>query len=97
MLKEQELGTAATNLAAIRRIVAQRGQLSVDVNSLEDDSDLYVAGLTSLATVNLMLALENHFDIEFPDSKLGRGTFGSLSAISQAVTELKGTCYAGSV
>jgi acyl carrier protein len=34
--------------------------------------------------------LENHFDIEFPDSKLGRGTFASVEAIAEAVAELKG-------
>jgi acyl carrier protein len=97
MLTEQEIGTAATNHTAIRRIVAQHGHLSVDMNRIQDDSDLYLAGLTSLATVNLMLVLENHFDIEFPDSKLGRGTFASLNAIFQAVAELKGGCHAGPV
>ena len=77
-------------LADIRRIVAQHGNLSTRVDELRDDSDLYLAGLTSLATVNVMLMLENHFDIEFPDSKLGRGTFASLEAIAEAVAELKG-------
>ncbi len=77
-------------MAAIRRIVGQHGHLSLNVDLLDDDSDLYQAGLTSLATVNVMLVLENHFDIEFPDSKLGRGTFASFAAIAEAVAELKG-------
>jgi acyl carrier protein len=79
-----------SDLADIRRIVAQHGNLSTKIDDLRDDSDLYLAGLTSLATVNVMLMLENHFDIEFPDSKLGRGTFASLEAIVEAVAELKG-------
>ena len=79
-----------SDLADIRRIVAQHGNLSTKIDDLRDDSDLYLAGLTSLATVNVMLMLENHFDIEFPDSKLGRGTFASLEAIAEAVAELKG-------
>jgi acyl carrier protein len=81
---------AVGEIAAIRDIVARYGHLSVDVHSLRGDSDLYQAGLTSLATVNIMLALEGHFDIEFPDSMLSRKTFASLEAIAEAVSELVG-------
>ena len=75
---------------AVRDILAQHGRLSTPVDELGDDSDLYNAGLTSLATVSLMLALEEAFDIEFPDSMLGRKTFGSIEAIVEAVEELQG-------
>jgi acyl carrier protein len=81
---------AVSHVPAIRDIIARHGWLATDVNSLQDDSDLYLAGLTSLATVNLMLALENHFDIEFPDSMLSRKTFASLETIAEAVSELVG-------
>ena len=74
--------------AAIREILAQQGCLPVDVASLGDESDLYTAGLTSLATVGLMLALEDRFDIEFPERMLGRATFRSVAAITEAVAEL---------
>lgn len=74
--------------AEIREIVAKHARLAVHVNELADDSDLYRAGLTSLTTVNLMLALEDHFDIEFPDKVLGRKTFGSIESIEEVVTEL---------
>jgi acyl carrier protein len=90
MLQEQVAAPMATALADIRRIVAQHGHLSVGVDTLDDDSDLYLAGLTSLATVNVMLMLENHFDIEFPDSKLGRATFASFRSIAAVIAELKG-------
>jgi acyl carrier protein len=90
MPQEQATLAKMTYLAHIRRIVAQHGNLSVSVERLKDDSDLYLAGLTSLATVNVMLALENHFDIEFPDEKLGRMTFSSFDAIAEVVAELKG-------
>ncbi len=77
------------NIEQIRTILTTHGRLSAEVGSLEDDSDLYHAGLTSLATVSLMLALEDEFDIEFPDSMLSRKTFGSIEAISEAVEELQ--------
>ena len=74
---------------SVREILAQHGRLSTSVDELDDDSDLYNAGLTSLATVSLMLALEEEFDIEFPDSMLGRKTFGSIESIVDAVEELQ--------
>ncbi len=77
-----------SDIVAIREIIARHGRLSVDVNSLADDSDLYHAGLTSLATVNVMLALEDRFDIEFPEAMLSRKTFSSLEAIAEAIADL---------
>lgn len=73
----------------VREILTQHGRLSTSVDNLENDSDLYNAGLTSLATVGLMLALEEEFDVEFPDSMLSRKTFGSIEAIVDAVEELQ--------
>lgn len=85
-----EVRAVTEEVAAIREILAQHGRLCVDARSLRDDGDLYAAGLTSLATVNVMLALENHFDIEFPDALLSRKTFASIEAIAEAVATLLG-------
>ena len=74
----------------IRPILAEHARLRVDADKLTDDADLYEAGLTSLSTVNLMLALEEHFDVEFSDRMLGRKTFASIRALADAITELKG-------
>lgn len=73
---------------ALRDILAEHSKLSVEVASLDDNSDLYEAGLTSLTTVNLMLAIEDHFDVEFDDAMLSRATFSSINALSDAVSEL---------
>jgi acyl carrier protein len=69
-------------------VVAEHARLSVDVSTLEDDSDLFAAGMTSHASVNLMLALEDSFDLEFPDDMLKRSVFESVGAISTAIEEL---------
>src|SRR5262249_53579453 len=66
----------------------EHGRLSVDVNTLADDSDLYKAGMTSHASVNVMLALEGAFDVEFPDRLLKRGVFESIGSIAGALEEL---------
>lgn len=73
----------------VKNILVQHGRLSTDIATLNIDSDLYNAGLTSLATVGLMLALEDEFDIEFPDSMLSRKTFSSIEAITDAIEELQ--------
>ncbi len=73
----------------IRDLVIKHARLSADLTTLDERSDLYAAGLTSLTTVNLMLALEDHFNIEFPDRMLVRKTFGSIQALAEAVETLK--------
>lgn len=73
----------------IRDILAKNGRLSTPVDQLADDGDLYNAGLTSLATVGVMLALEEEFDIEIPDHLLGRKTFQSIQSIADVVNQLK--------
>ena len=70
---------------AVREVLAKHSRLSVDVGTLDADSDLYDAGLTSLTTVNVMLALEDHFDVEFDDSMLSRATFQSISSLVDAL------------
>ena len=74
----------------IRSILAEHARLPVDVHQLGDEADLYQAGLTSLSTVNLMLALEEHFNVEFLDRMLGRKTFGSIRSLADAIAELRG-------
>jgi acyl carrier protein len=74
----------------IRSIIAENGRLSVDISQLDDQANLYQAGLTSHASVNLMLALEDHFGIEFPERMLRRRTFESIAAIKSAIDELTG-------
>ena len=74
----------------IRSIVQEHGRLSIAIDQLEDDASLYQAGLTSHASVNLMLALEESFGIEFPERMLRRRTFESIASIAGAVSELTG-------
>lgn len=76
------------HVESVREIVAQHGRLGVPIAELKDDGDLYSAGLTSLATVGLMLALEDAFDIEFPDAMLSRKTFSSIASLAAAVETL---------
>src|ERR1700722_16564073 len=66
----------------IRQVIQAHARLTSDIATLSDDADLYQAGMTSHASVNLMLALEDRFDIEFPDRMLKRTVFESVNAIA---------------
>ncbi|MDP9260709.1 MAG: acyl carrier protein [Actinomycetota bacterium] len=65
------------------------GRLPVDVDDLPDDADLFQSGMTSHASVNVMLALEDAFDVEFPDHMLKRSVFESIATIRAALDELR--------
>lgn len=71
----------------VREVLAEHAGVD-DAASLAADDDLYARGMTSHASVNVMLALEDAFDVEFPDRLLRRETFGSVGAITAAVREL---------
>ncbi len=72
----------------IRAIVGEHGRLAVAVSQLTDAASLSHAGLTAHASVNLMLAIEEAFGIEFPERMLRRRTFESIASIDAAVREL---------
>ncbi len=72
----------------IRDIVAAQGKLSKPIDQLRDGDDLFAAGMTSMASVNVMLDLESQFDIEFPNDLMNRTTFQSVDTIADAIASL---------
>jgi acyl carrier protein len=75
-------------LPRIRRVLKEHGRLSKDAEALATNADLSQAGMTSHASVNVMLGLEGEFDIEFPDAMLKRNVFSSIASIQAALEEL---------
>ena len=76
------------NATKIRTILKEHGRLTKDASALGERDDLYQAGMTSHASVNVMLALEGEFDVEFPDHMLKRSVFESIAAMRAAIQEL---------
>jgi acyl carrier protein len=72
----------------VRKLVGDHGKLDLDASRLSTDTDLYELGLTSFATVQLMLALEEEFGVEIPDRFLNRKTFQSIGAMIGVVASL---------
>ena len=79
-------------MSIIEEIV--RGVISsldiVNARRISVDADLFDAGMTSHASVKLMLALEDEFDVEFPDEMLQREFFSSVGRISECVSNITG-------
>jgi acyl carrier protein len=72
----------------IRKVLGEYARIGVDMAGVERDADLYTLGLTSHASVNVMLGLEDAFGVEFPDQLLRKDTFRSIASIADAVSGL---------
>ena len=60
-----------------------------DVSDMMDE-DLFDAGvLDSMGTVELIVELENRFDIHVPVSEFGRDDWNTANKIIEGVTELR--------
>ena len=70
---------------AIRSALASHGHLAVDAMTLGDSDNLYTAGLRSHAAINVMMAIEDQLDVQFPDHLLKRSTFETIAAIRGAI------------
>jgi acyl carrier protein len=70
---------------AIREVLSKDARLAVDAATLGDDDNLYQQGLTSHAVVNVLMGLEDAFDIELPDALLRRDTFESIASLRTAL------------
>ncbi|MFC5561842.1 acyl carrier protein [Methylobacterium aerolatum] len=72
----------------VRDILRQNEAMSNLVDTLGEDDDLFEKGLDSFGSVQLMLALEERFNVEFPDSLLNRRSFSTIRIIRETVTSL---------
>ncbi len=69
----------------LREIVKNHARIHLPLEEISDTTDLYRAGMSSQASVVLMIAVEGEFGIEFPDSMLSRDVFSSIENIASAV------------
>lgn len=76
-------------VTAIRDALARFGRLTVPADTVAPEVDLYSVGFTSHAAVNVMLALEDALELEFPDELMSRATFGSIAALVDAIRRVR--------
>ena len=72
----------------IRAVLTAHAKLREPADGIAESADLYAVGMTSHASVNVMLALEDAFDVEFPDELLTKQTFTTIATIRDAVGQL---------
>lgn len=70
----------------IKEVLKQHGKLIKEVCHLNHEDNLYELGLSSHSSVNVMLALETEFDMEFPDEVLSKKMFSSIKNLKSAVS-----------
>ena len=70
--------------ALVQKLLAKRG---ID-RAVGADEDLAEAGLSSLDTVNLMLAVEAEFDVKIPDRDMTPANFRTVARIGALVSTL---------
>jgi acyl carrier protein len=74
----------------LRRIVAAHGKLSMPIETVGDEADLFALGMDSLAVVNVMLSIEDRFGIEVPDAMLNRRSFATVATLAHGLLPLVG-------
>jgi acyl carrier protein len=78
---------ASQTVEQVRAVLREQARVP-NVDALADDDDLFEAGLTSHASVDVLLALEEELAVEFPDELITRSTFSSIASISAALGTL---------
>ena len=66
-------------------IIRTKGKVTAPAARIGNEDDLYKLGLSSLATVNVMLEIEGRFNIEIPDEALTRDTFRTIASLAALV------------
>jgi acyl carrier protein len=74
--------------AELRRVLSESACLDVPVETLIDTDDLYAAGLSSLGTVRVMLAVEDALGIEVPGELITFELFRCIDSIACALAPL---------
>lgn len=74
-------------VSRVRGVIADKTRLA-DVAEIPVDEDLFALGLDSLGAVNIILGVEEEFDLVIPDSLLSRDRTGSIGRIAELVDSL---------
>jgi hypothetical protein len=76
-------------IETIRRAIDEKGCLPMVAARLAGDADLYAAGLTPFAAIQVMLWLERTLGVEFPKPMLNRRSMATIDAISAHLAALR--------
>ena len=69
----------------IAEIVGQHASFNLDATTLPADADLFDLGLSSYGAVQVMMALEEKYDVVFPDELMKKEHFSTIRKLTAAV------------
>ncbi|MFM0203769.1 acyl carrier protein [Paraburkholderia fungorum] len=75
--------------ADLRRVLSETACLNVPIETLSDSDDLYAAGLSSLGSVRLVMAIEEVFDIEMPGESITYDLFRSIDSLVNTIGQVR--------
>lgn len=75
-------------LAIVKDLVVEHVALVHSVDKLVDDAVLSELGMDSMSAFNIMLDLEEEFDVQFPEELLTYETFRSPASLAEAIEML---------
>ena len=75
--------------AGVREVVKECAGLKTDADALDVGTDLYAAGMTSFASVEVMLGLEEKFGVVFPQDMIRRSSFATIAAMAETVSQIR--------
>jgi hypothetical protein len=81
-------GEELNMINAIRRAIDSKGKLPVGAHLLAPWADLYEAGLTPFAAIQVMIEIEKEFSVEFPESMLNRESLASINSLYECLRKL---------
>jgi len=77
--------------AEITKIIKNTVSLTQSVESIEIETPLEGIGMDSMSFIQLVVAIEDAFEIDFPDEKLNATQVGTIKALCETVYEIKDT------
>lgn len=77
-------------ISQLKDCMVEHLRLVNHASEIGDEADLTSLGLDSMAATNLMIDIEDAFDVQFPDEMLTPETFHSAASLAQAVGMLVG-------
>ncbi len=72
----------------VKQVIIEFSEIKSDLSKLSQHDNLFNLGMSSRASVSLMIGLESEFDIEFPDEMLRKEVFESIETIGKAIETL---------
>jgi len=77
----------------IRNIISARISLTEPISTFENTSNLQIAGMNSLSFMQVVVDIENHFEVEFTNEMMIMENAGTILRLCECVSILRGELH----